>query len=124
MCIRDSHYYFRGIEFSTKDTATAEAATTVNPKGYYAHVETYHDASNIVFNQCYFHQAPHPNKLAKYVYLGGENIAIVNSYLDDLTWWFVFRDGLAGARTSDTQMTITAGSFLSLIHISEPTRPY
>lgn len=105
------HYYFRGIEFSTKDTATAESLTTVNPKGHYGHIDVYHDVSHLTFNQCYFHKAAHPNRIQRHVHAGGSNIAFVNSHMTDLAWWFPLREGMAVARTDDTHMTVGAGTY-------------
>jgi hypothetical protein len=41
----------------------------------------------IIWDRCYFHGHPFPQRVGYAMGWSGENIAIINSYFDELSWW-------------------------------------
>ncbi|MDX2153916.1 MAG: fibronectin type III domain-containing protein [Bryobacteraceae bacterium] len=56
------------------------------PQGVYRQlISSYGD--EIVWDRCYVHGWPYPQRLMTGFALAGKNVAIVNSYIDEVSWW-------------------------------------
>jgi hypothetical protein len=81
-----ARYRFDNVEWVTAPSA---ATNETNPTGYTLFFKLNPGASNWVFNQNWFHPAPAPDRIANAAIVGGNDIAFLNSYLDNNGWWKV-----------------------------------
>lgn len=104
-----SHYRVEGLEITHSDVATAQISSTVNPDHFYGLIYTDMTTSNILFDRCYIHGLPWPNRMKAPIELNGRNSGVIDSYLDHFQYWNPFRD-TSLTRLSNTQFTIAAGA--------------
>jgi hypothetical protein len=106
------NYRFEGIEFTHSDTATAEIATTINPRHWWGLMQFQRATSNIIIDRCYIHGLGAPNRILRaIVEFNGSNSAIINSHLSNLDYWSPTRSGLTLTRNSNTQFALSTGTF-------------
>jgi len=103
----NSFYYFKDIEFDTLPNALT---TQTDPVPYYELFYTSSQSDHIVFDQCYFHPAPAPDRVFLAGQWGGTNQAIINSYFDNIDYWRPTRTG-PGSSVGSTTITIPALTF-------------
>ncbi len=44
-------------------------------------------SNQVVWDRCYIHGWPFPQRVGNGIAIAGENIAIINSYFDEIAWW-------------------------------------
>lgn len=104
-----SHFWFTGIEITHSDVATSYLSTTINPPYIYGLIYTDQTTSRIMFDRCYIHSFPWPNRIWAPIELNGRENGIVNSYMEHFQYWTPFSD-ITPTWISSTQFTLGAGS--------------
>ncbi len=98
---------FVGIEFTTDSNNEASN----NPLPWESFIRTYQTDSNIVWDRCYFHAQPFPNRILRpFFFFDGMDIAIKDSYWDNFDYWHGALNGMAGNLTGNHTFTIAPGS--------------
>jgi hypothetical protein len=100
---------FVGIEWTY--TETTDTATSNDPAPWRTLLDTFTVAQNIIFDRNYFHMLPAPNRTFAGLYWEGSNMAIVDSYFDNLTYWHPAYTGHGAAIQGGTQVTISPGTY-------------
>lgn len=79
------HIWFQGCEFTHLPRVGANYA---DPVPTYSLGNYYEDATNIVFDRCWIHGQPPPDRMTRYFGLqGGRNVVFLNSQLDNFQYW-------------------------------------
>jgi hypothetical protein len=106
------NYRLEGLEITHAETASVDIQTTINPRRFFALVATTRDASNIIFDRCYFHGLGYPNRLQRgFASFHSSNSAIINSYIEHFDYWSPTRINMDLTRTSSTTVQIAAGEY-------------
>jgi hypothetical protein len=93
------YYWFRDIEFTIAPNAPA---TEIDPTPSGEIFQTSALADHIVFDQCWFHPAPGPDRIENAALWGGTNQAIMNSYFDNVDFWKPTRNGASTTVASNS----------------------
>jgi len=101
---------FVGIEFTTDDST--EAHTSSDPQPWGTLIYQYPQDQNIVFDRCWLHGQPEPNRYSEVNLWDGKNIAWIDSYWDNLNYYHAAFTGLAVTRKTTEEYIIGAGSFV------------
>jgi hypothetical protein len=96
------YYWFRDIEFTVAPNAPA---TEIDPKPSGEIFQTGPLSDHIVFDQCWFHPAPAPDRIENAAIWGGTNQAIMNSYFDNVDFWRPTRIG-ASSTVATNSVTV------------------
>jgi hypothetical protein len=96
------YYWFRDIELTVAPNAPA-TETDPTPSGYI--FQTGPSADHIVFDQCWIHPPPAPDRIENGAMWGGTNQAIINSYIDNVDFWRPTRIG-ANSTGGITNITV------------------
>ena len=83
---------FVGLEFTYKGNPAA--ATSSDPLPWYTLFATVQTDSNIIVDRCYFHGLGTPNRVYNAIAWDGMDVAIVDSYLDNLEYFHSVYSGL------------------------------
>jgi hypothetical protein len=87
------------------------AGTSSDPQPWYSLYWTSSTNENIIVDRCYFHGLGTPNRTETVVgYWDGKNVAIIDSYFDNMEYFHSMYTGLAISQTSSTSFTIAPGS--------------
>ena len=109
-----TNWRFVGIEFTHADFS-ADANTTADPPGVYGMIASNPSAGNIILDRCYIHGLGYPNRLYRAILaFDGENMGIIDSYLEKLDWWHPYRSPNGGWNPSSpdsAHVSITAGTY-------------
>src|SRR5581483_3130379 len=99
-----------GIEFTTDDSTEAHTSSDPQPWGMliYQHPQD----EDIIFDRCWLHGQPEPNRYSEVNLWDGKNIAWIDSYWDNLNYYHAAFTGLAATRRTTEEYTIGAGSFV------------
>jgi hypothetical protein len=85
-----AYYWFRNIEFTIAPNAPT---TEIDPTPTGEIFQTSPLSDHIVFDQCWFHPAPGPDRIENAAIWGGTNQAIMNSHIDNVDFWKPVRQG-------------------------------
>jgi hypothetical protein len=102
-----AYYWFQDIELSIAPNAPA-TETDPTPSG--SLILTGPQTDHIIFNQCWFHPAPGPDRIDNAAIWGGTNEAIINSYLDNSDFWRPTRMS-AASTVSANSVTVPAMTY-------------
>jgi len=111
-----TNWRFVGIEFTHADFS-ADANTTADPPGVYGMIASNPSAGNIILDRCYIHGLGYPNRLYRAILaFDGENMGIIDSYLEKLDWWHGYRSPVDWSAwnptmTDSTHIAISAGTY-------------
>ena len=83
---------FVGLEFTY--AVSPAAFTSSDPLPWYSLFATYQSDQNIIADRCYFHGLGSPNRVYNAVRWDGLNVAIIDSYLDNLEYFRSVYSGL------------------------------
>jgi hypothetical protein len=97
-----AYYWFKNIEFTMAPNAPA---TETDPIPYGEFFQTTPQTDHIVFDQCYFHAPPAPDRMTQAGQLAGTNQAVINSYFDNIDYWQIYNQ--LPPSTGNGTMTIT-----------------
>jgi hypothetical protein len=97
-----------GIEVTTADSP--EAHTSSDPLTWYNLIVSYPYDSNIIFDRAYIHGQGTPNRITRGWYWDGLNMALVDSYLDNLVYYHSEYTGLAATKVNNNTLTVAAGT--------------
>ncbi len=92
-------YWFKDIEITVVPSAPS---TETDPTPTAQLVQTGPQTDHIVFDQCWFHPPPAPDRINDAVIWGGTNQAIINSDLDNVDFWRPTRIGAASTVSNNT----------------------
>jgi hypothetical protein len=106
-----SYLYFHNIEFDTLPNAPAGL---MDPYPYGEIFGMNPQADHIVFDQCYFHAAPPPDRIKLAATWAGTNQAIINSYFDNQVLWVTSDDNPSFTSTTTT-VTIPVHNFTYVV---------
>ncbi len=101
------YYYFKGIVFSTGKLAMQ---WQMDPPGYLVLMATQITSFNQIYDRCWFHPAPPPDRIETVLQLDGRNVAMLSSVIDNDHWWQPARLIGAATKTPET-LTFPAGSY-------------
>lgn len=110
--ILSHNWHITGMVF---DTATnTDYTTTADPRPYGGLFYTTMDTSNIVLDRSRVSGAPYPNRFgaATAIYLNGNNMGWIDSYLDQMNYWHPYGIGFVGSTTTSTS-TLTIGKIFA-----------
>jgi hypothetical protein len=99
---------FVGIEFTTQDST--EAYSTTDPQTWGTLIWTYPQDENIIFDRCWLHGQPEPNRYSEMMFWDGKNTAWIDSYWDNLDFYHATFNGMGASQVSSNSYTIDAGS--------------
>ncbi len=78
---------------------------------------------NIVIDRCYIHGLPTPNRMFRGITWNGMNVAIVDSYFDNMTFWRPTFSGLGITQKGPSRFAVEPGSAkygIGSAHLSKP----
>ncbi len=97
---------FTGVELTY--TPSADLGSDVVPHGDLVGMFPWHQ--NIIFDRCYFHSLPPPDRESQVFLWNGLDVAIVDSYIDGMQFYHPNYAGFAVAKKSATQFTVTGNN--------------
>ncbi len=104
-----SNYWWEDIEFTAAPSA---APNQTDPVPYYNFITLNPEANNWVFDQCWFHPPPAPDRIENVVNFGGTGIAFIDNYFDNNGFWKAMTQCVSAcSSTSGTSVTIGAQSY-------------
>ena len=103
-----AYYYFENIVFQTLPNAPSGES---DPFPYNQLVTTGSQTDHIVFDQCWFHPAPPPDRMVAMMYLEGTNLAVINSYADNAVLWAAVRTPSTATTSTSSTLTIPAHTY-------------
>jgi hypothetical protein len=96
---------FVGIEFTDADNHEPSS----DPRSWWAFFGTGPTNSRIILDRCYIHGRGFPNRIGVAFGFDGREMAIKDSYWDNLTYWHGSRSGFDLKQTNPTSFTIAPG---------------
>lgn len=97
---------FVGLELTTPDSA--EAHTTSDPKVWFKLIALFPWNNQIIFDRCWIHGQGTPNRLHANFWFDGNYVALVDSYLNNLTAYHTMNSSVI-SRTDATHFDIATG---------------
>lgn len=107
--MQTSHIRFVGIQFTYTPDPTGGLSSDVTP--HYDLVATQQWNDNIIFDRCWFHALPPPDRTNQTFWWNGKNMAIINSYLDNLQFYHPTYVGAKITKVSGAQFTINSFTY-------------
>jgi hypothetical protein len=98
-----------GIEFTY--APNPESPLSSNSVPHHELVHTNQTNQNIIFDRCYFHGLPPPDRVTRAFWWNGINQAIVDSYIDGMQFYHPIYSGLTIKQVSKNQFTIAPGTY-------------
>jgi Domain of unknown function (DUF4082) len=95
---------FVGIQFTYTPTPDGSVSSNVIP--HYDFVDTNQWNDDIIFDRCWFHALPPPDRATRLFWWNGMNMAIINSYLDNMQFYHPTYVGGFTTNTSSTTFTV------------------
>lgn len=78
--------------------------------------------NHVVWDRCYLHGHPFPQRLGAALWLTGENVGFVNSYLDEAAWWrgsgYSQVEGTFGIYHQDGGVALIDNNYMAVAGIS------
>jgi hypothetical protein len=109
--ILSHNWRFVGIEFTHADNSAATLLTT-DPIPYYGFIDMHRSSANIIIDRCYIHGLGAPNRIYRaIVAFDGENMALINSDLEQLDYWHAYANGLVPTISDPTHIQLSAGTY-------------
>jgi len=105
------YLWFKDIEITIAPQAIAANETDPQPSG--GLIQTGSLADHIVFDQCWFHAAPAPDRIEVAANWGGTNQAVMNSYIDNIDYWKATNQ-IPASTVGANSVTINPGSYYSV----------
>ena len=93
---------FVGIQFTY--TPTPETGSNVTP--HFEMVATHPWNDDVIFDRCWFHSLPPPDRTSRAFWWNGMNMAIINSYIDNMQFYHPVYLGGYTSKTSSQTFTI------------------
>lgn len=104
-----SNIRFVGIEFTTQQSTDAQTST--DPTPWMILVRTFAWNQNIIFDRCWLHGQPNPDRTLQALSWEGKNAAWVDSYWDNLNFWHAEFTGLGASYTANS-FTLQSGAYV------------
>ncbi len=98
-----------GIEFTY--SASPEAPQSSDPVPHFELASTNNWNQNIIFDRCYFHSLPPPDRTNRAFWWNGMNQAIVDSYIDNMQFYHPMYSGFAIKHKSKAELSIGPGTY-------------
>jgi hypothetical protein len=99
---------FVGIEFTHTPSPDAVGS---NPVPHFEFVHTNPWNQNIIFDRCYFHALPPPDRVTRAFWWNGMNVAIVDSYIDNMQFYHPHYSGMGLTTLDANHFTIAPGAY-------------
>jgi len=99
---------FVGLEITVQPTA--DSSESSDPTPWTGLIFMQSEVQNVIFDRCYVHLPGNPTRVTTGWYWFGSNVAIVDSYFDNLMYWHPNYTGLALTNTSNT-LTVAGGEY-------------
>src|SRR5947209_1077190 len=96
-----------GVKFTYEKNPYS--STSSDPMPWYQLWSTVPSNQNIFCDRCYFHGLGTPDRVYKAINWDGKNVAFLNSYFDNLTYFHAAYTGLGVSQKSSTTFTIDPG---------------
>ncbi len=107
-----AYYWLKDIEIMIAPNPTSATETDPTPSGQIFQTDPQTD--HVVFDQCWLHPAPAPDRITlDAAKVGGTNIAILNSYIDNVESWRP-TDTLPPSTVGTNTITINPGNYYSV----------
>ena len=100
---------FLGLEFTVADSP--DSHTSSDPSPWTWLIRTYPQCQNIIFDRCFIHIPPPYARVTSGWYWDGSNMAVIDSYMDNLTYWHPNYTGLAATAPTSTSINVATGTY-------------
>jgi Domain of unknown function (DUF4082) len=100
---------FVGIQFTYTPDPTGGLSSNVTP--HFDMVGTNQWNDDIIFDRCWFHALPPPDRVNRAFWWNGANMAIINSYLDNLQFYHPVHVGGAVSKIDYTHFTVNSFNY-------------